>query len=193
MNKFSKSEIISLVVIFTILIAVSVPNFIISLRRARDQTRRDDMGKLETSLANYSVDNSSFPISSSDGRIMDCLKPGDKPVKNNKGIWTFTPIACEWGKDSFSDLITGKVYVSKLPRDPDYQKGVKYIYFSDGNRYQIYASMEGMDEAEIDPKIVARNLACGGKICNVGRSFDVPIDTSIEEYDKLLLESNVKK
>ncbi len=193
MNKFSKSEIISLAVIFTILIVVSVPNFIISLRRARDQVRRDDMGKLETSLANYSVDYRSFPVSSSDGLIMNCLKPGDKPVKNSKGIWTFSPIPCEWGKDALTDLISGKAYMIILPRDPDYLKGTKYIYLSDGSRYQIYASMEGMDEAEIDPKIAARNLSCGGKICNIGRSFNVPTDISIEEYDKLLLESNVKK
>jgi hypothetical protein len=47
--------------------------------------------------------------------------------------------------------------------------------------------MEGMDEAEVDPKIVAGGLMCGNKICNVGRSYNVPSDISIEEYDKLLL------
>jgi hypothetical protein len=124
---------------------------------------------------------------------MDCLKPGDKPVKNSKGDWTFDPIPCEWGKDAFVDLITGKVYTSILPRDPDYQKGAKYLYFSDGNRYQIYGSMEGMDEAEVDPKIIARGLVCGNRICNMGRSYNVPTDISIGEYDKLLLLPNGNK
>ena len=193
MNKFSKHELISIFVIFFILVSISIPNFIISLRRARDQVRRDDMGALEKYLADYSADNPSFPKSSADGKILDCLKPGDKPVKNNKGVWVVNPIPCEWGKDSLADLFSGKVYMPILSRDPDYQKGVSYLYFSDGNRYQIFAAMEGNDEAEIDSKIIARGLVCGNKICNIGRSYDVPIDISIEEYDKLLLETNVNK
>ena len=193
MNKFSKPELISIFVIFTVLIIISVPNFIISLRRARDQVRRDDMGVLETSLAEYSADFRSFPLSSPDGRIMNCLRPGDKPIKNNKGTWTIDPIPCDWGKDSFTDLTSGKIYISILPRDPDYQKGSAYLYLSDRNRYQIYATMEGSDEAEVDPKIIARGLMCGNKICNIGRAYNVPTDISIEEYDKLLLDTNVKK
>jgi hypothetical protein len=192
MKPFTKSEKISLVIIFAVLIVVSIPNFIISLRRARDQVRRDDMGVLVHALDAYVADNRSLPLASSDGLIMDCLKPGDKPVKNSKGIWVINFIPCEWGKDALTDLITGKVYMPILPRDPDYQKGSNYIYFSDGNRYQIYATMEGMDEAEVDPKIIALNLMCGGRVCNVGRAYNVPTDISIEEYDKLILD-NVKK
>jgi hypothetical protein len=151
------------------------------------------MGSLEYSLEAYYSDFKLFPLSSPNGRIMDCLKPGDKPVKNDKGIWMVSPIPCEWGKDALTDLVTGKVYMSVLPADPDYQKGAEYLYFSDGNRYQIFAAMEGMDEAEIDSKIIARGLMCGSRVCNIGRAYNVPIDISIEEYDKLLLESNVKK
>jgi uncharacterized membrane protein YhaH (DUF805 family) len=57
MKLFSKSETISLIVIFTILIAVSIPNFIVSLRRARDQTRRDDMGVMVYALGEFFSDN----------------------------------------------------------------------------------------------------------------------------------------
>jgi type II secretory pathway pseudopilin PulG len=193
MKPFRKSEVISLVVIFAVLIAVSIPNFIISLRRARDQTRRDDMGVLTHALDEYFSDFKVLPLSSSDGHILDCLSPGIYPVQGKDGKWTVDPVLCNWGTDPFADLFTGKVYVSLLPRDPDYQKGVAYLYFSDGNRYQIYASMEGMDEAEIDPKIIARNLMCGSRVCNIGRSYNVPDDISIEEYDTLLLKKNVKK
>jgi type II secretory pathway pseudopilin PulG len=193
MKPFSKSEIISLAVIFIVLIAVSIPNFIISLRRARDQERRDEFGILMKSLDVFVTDTRTFPLSSSDARILDCLKPGDKPVKNSKGLWVVNPIPCEWGKDALTDLITGKVYMPILPRDPDYQKGGSYLYFSDGDRYQIYAAMEGMDEPEIDPKIIALGLKCGVRICNIGRSVGVPTDISIEAYKKSLLNSNVKK
>lgn len=187
MKPFSKSEKLSLLIIFTILIAVSVPNFIISVRKARDQVRRDDMGALEDSLGGYSADFGAFPLASSDGRILDCLKPGDKPVMDKIDKWTMDLIPCEWGNDPFANLIDAKIYIAKLPRDPDYLKGAKYLYFSDGEKYQIYASMEGADEAEVDTKIIARGLTCGTRICNMGRSANVPTDISIEEYDKVLL------
>ena len=193
MRPFTKSEKISLLIIFIILIAVSVPNFVVSLRRARDQVRRDDMGVLVHALDEYVADNRSLPLASPDGRIMDCLASGDKPFQDKKGFWVVNPIPCEWGTDALADLITGKVYMPILPRDPGYQKGSNYLYFSDGNRYQLYAAMEGMDEAEVDSKIIARNLICGVAVCNVGRSYNVPTDISIEEYDKLLLPANVKK
>ena len=150
------------------------------------------MGVMVHDLAEYLADNRSLPLSSPDGRILDCLKPGDKPVKNDKGIWVVNSIPCEWGKDALTDLITGKVYLSILPRDPDYQKGASYLYLSDGSRYQIYAAMEGMDEPEIDTNIITLNLKCGTRVCNMGRSYEVPTDISIEEYDKLLLD-NAKK
>lgn len=193
MKPFSKSEIISLIIIFSILIAISVPNFIVSLRRARDQVRRNDMGALVHALAEYNADFRIFPSASPDNLIVDCLKPGDKAVKDSKGLWRADMIPCRWGKDAFTDLITNnKVYISILPRDPDYQKGATYLYFSDGDRYQIYAAMEGMDEAEIDQKIIARNLKCGSRVCNVGRSYNVPTDISIDDYVKILL-LNAKK
>jgi hypothetical protein len=189
MKPFTKPEAISLIIIFLVLIAVSIPNFIISLRRARDQVRRDDMGTLIHDLDEYAADNRSVPLASSDGRILDCLKPGDKPFQDKRGFWIVNPIPCDWGKDALTDLITGKVYTAILPRDPEYQKGYSYMYFSDGNRYQIYATMEGRDEPEVDPKIVALGLRCGKNICNVGRSYNVPTDITIEEYDKLLLDN----
>lgn len=189
MKPFKKSEIIALLVIFLVLAAVSVPNFVASLRRARDQTRRDDLGAVNHALDEYLADfNNSIPLGSSDDRIIDCLKPGDKPVKNKSGGWSYTPVPCEWGKDSFTNLITGRVYLSILPIDPNYKSGAAYLYLSDGDRYQIYAAMEGKDEPEVDPKIIARNLICGNKICNIGRAYNVPSDISIEEYNKLLIE-----
>ncbi len=151
------------------------------------------MGALVHALAEYSADFRIFPAASSDNLIMDCLKSGDKPVKDVKGMWKVNLIPCRWGKDAFTDLITNdKVYIAILPRDPDYQKGATYLYFSDGDRYQIYAAMEGMDEAEIDQKIIDRNLKCGSRVCNVGRSYNVPTDVSIDDYVKMLL-LNVKK
>jgi type II secretory pathway pseudopilin PulG len=183
-KNFSRPEIICLIAIFLILVGVSWPNFVLSLRRARDQVRRDDQGALVHALDEYLADFGELPTSSPDGRIMDCEKPGDKPFKDSKGRWVINAIPCDWGKDALVDLINGKVYMSILPREPDYKKGATYLYYSDGQRYQIYATMEGADEAEVDPKIIALGLACGSRTCNVGRSYNVPINVSIEEYDK---------
>jgi len=189
MKPFTKSEIISLVVIFLVLIAVALPKFATSLKLSRDQIRRDDMGALNHAFDEYLAEfNNALPAATVDGRIIDCLAPGDKPVKNANGGWNYNPVPCEWGKDAFTNLITGGVYISHLPTDPDYQKGVSYLYLTDGNRYQIYASMEDKSEPEVDPKIIARNLSCGTRICNMGRSYNIPTDISIEAYDQMLLE-----
>jgi type II secretory pathway pseudopilin PulG len=189
MKRFTKPEIISLIVIFLVLLVVALPNFATSLKLARDQVRRDDMGAMEHAMDTYLAEfNNALPRATPDGRIIDCLKPGDKPIKNANGSYSYTPIPCEWGKDAFTNLLTGEVYISRLPNDPNASKGVKYVYLTDGNRYQIYASMEDKNEPEYDPKIVARNLPCGVEICNIGRGYNVPTDISIEAYDQLLIE-----
>lgn len=181
---FSKSETISLVIIFTILIVVSIPNFAASLRRARDQNRRDDLGAMEASLGGYFGDFDAFPLSSSDGKIMDCLKPGDAPYKDAKGFWVVNPISCEWGKDSLSNLINGKTYLTKLPIDPRSNDGISYIYLSNGQMYQLFTYMEGADEAEVSQIVIARNLSCGNHICNVGRSYNCDIAKTLETCEK---------
>lgn len=190
MKKFTKNEIWGLGVIFLVLLIISIPNFLLSLRRARDQVRRDDLGALVKSLDEYLTDFGKLPPASTDGRIMDCIYPGEKVTVDKKGRLIVNLRPCDWGGDAFADLTPGskKVYMPILPRDPDFQKGVTYLYFTDGDKYQIFAWMEGgRDEAEYDPTIVARNLMCGTKICNVGRAYNTPIDISIEEYDRRLL------
>lgn len=187
---FTKSEAISLIVIFTILILIAVPNFGVSLRRSRDQVRRDDLGALHKALEDFNKDLRKFPQSSSDGKILACLAPGYVPTKDAKGNWIINYVACNWGTDAFTDVISGKKYMSLLPRDPDWQRGVSYIYKSNGHMYQLFASMEGMDEAEVDPAIIARNISCGSRICNVGRSFNCDTSKTLEQC---VLEENLLK
>ena len=61
MKPFTKQEMFGLGIIFLVLTAISFPNFVLSLRRARDQVRRDDMGALQNALENYSIDFHQFP------------------------------------------------------------------------------------------------------------------------------------
>lgn len=178
---FSRQEAIGLTIIFAILVGVSIPNFKASLRRERDQMRRDDLGALVSAIEKYKIDFGVYPPSSPDGKIMDCLKPGDEPYKDKKGSWVINPVSCEWGKDALLNLITKNIYISILPRDPDWQKNIHYLYMSDSKRYQLFASMEGENEAEVDPKIISENLNCGNRICNVGRSENCDIPKTLEQ------------
>ncbi len=199
MKPFTRSELTSILVIFAVLAVISIPNFVVSLRRARDQTRKDDLGSLVYALDSYYEDFGEFPPAAPGGRIMACKKPGDKAVKNEKGKFVVNITPCDWGKDSLADLSeeSGKVYMKILPRDPQFDKGVTYIYFSNKARYQIYASLEVENQPENDPKVVARKISCGTRICNLGRSFEqTPVDISIEQYEQQLLlerQKNEKK
>lgn len=191
MKFFSKSEGIAVAVIFLILIGISVPNFVVSLRRARDQVRKDDMGALIHALGEYTADFGEFPAGSPDGKILACKRSGDVVTKDKKGQLVVNLIPCEWGKDIFKDLTpdSTKVYMQIMPQDPDYNKnGAVYRYYSDGDRYQILVALEGKDEVEIDSAVVARNISCGVRICNSGRAFNCPIDMSIEDYDTNVLK-----
>ncbi len=181
---FSKSETISLIVIFIILTTISIPNFAASLRRSRDQVRRDDMGSLMGAIGQYQIDFGVYPPSSEDGRIVDCLKPGDAPYKDEKGFWVINSIPCVWGQDAFANLLTKREYMTVLPRDPDWQKGASYRYISDGDRYQLFASMEGGNEPEVDARIVAEGLGCGTRICNIGRSVNCDIPKTLRQCEE---------
>jgi type II secretory pathway pseudopilin PulG len=177
MKPFKKDELFSILVIFSILVAVSVPNFIVSLRRARDQVRRDDLGVLQHALDSYYNNYKEFPLSTDDGRMIACLAPGDEFKLDERGKPANNFVPCEWGKDPFL------AYISILPADPQSQKGSFYRYISDGERYQIFASFEDKSEPEYDKNIAARNLSCGARLCNVGRFYSCSVYKSIKQCE----------
>lgn len=182
MKRFSKTELIGLLFIFLILVGISVPNFIASLRRARDQVRKDDMGSTWKALGAYQNDFGGFPAATNDGRIVACKKPDDKVSLDKKGHLVINYIPCDWGKDAFVNFTPGKSeqYMVLLPRDPDFEKGISYEYFSDGHLMQLLVALESKDDPEYDPKIVARGLMCGNVVCNAGRNSGCPTDKSLE-------------
>lgn len=157
MKKLSRQEIFVTLFIFTALIAISYPNFILSLRRSRDQIRRDDLGSVQKMLDSYYAKYKKFPASDNEGRIVAC---------NGNG--------CIWGQDSFYNI-------GRLPGDPSTKNGVKYVYISDTDRFQLFVSQEGSDEPEYSVQIESRKISCGVRFCNSGRSYNCPIDKSIEE------------
>lgn len=186
MKFFSKKELVAIIIILTVIAAASLSNFRISLRRARDTQRKNDIGTLTDALVRYGGDFGSFPISR-DGKIVACKGPETKIDKKGR-ITNLVP--CEWGKDSLADISDPSypAYISTLPADPQNEMGLRYMYFSNGRRFQLYASLEGADEAEYDGKILARKISCGSRICNFGLAYaNTPLDKSIEEYENELL------
>lgn len=78
--------------------------------------------------------------------------------------------------------------LKNAPKDPGTPSGYSYLYYTDGKFFQLYASLEGPDEPEIDQRVVGRNIKCGNYICNFGKTSgsDVPLDKSLEEYENEL-------
>lgn len=186
MKKFSKEELIGVTVIFLLLFVISIPNFVLSIRRSRDQNRRDDIGGLAHGLEEYYADFGVFPKSNSDGEMIACKKPEDTVLVDEKGRLVVDLVPCIWGRDALIDLTPGnnKVYIKALPVDPKHDKGFKYIYLSDGYRYQVLSALESADEASYDATIFARKIMCGTRVCNMGKSYNSPLNKSIEEYVK---------
>ncbi len=178
MKFFTKEELVAIFVIFLVLVGVSWPNFALSLRRARDQVRRDDIGNIQGAIDRYYDDYGTYPSSTSDGKMIVCKGP------NSEGF-NIDLIPCNWGKDAWINLTPGvnKTYLRVLSGDPDTDKGATYVYFSDGSRYQLMASLESADEPGYDAKLAARGVRCGTRTCNYGRAYNVPLYISIEEYN----------
>lgn len=190
----NKIEIFGIVVILLIVFVASFFNFRVALRRARDVQRKNDLSTLQKGLDNYLNDFRSFPLSSNQGEIVACKGPQTSFDEIQKVWLNLEP--CVWGKDALADFSDPgyPAYIPLLPRDPEHSNGIDYRYISNGRRYQIYIYLEGeTDEAEYDPVIVSRNIACGIKNCNYGKAYsDTPLDKTLEEYENEL-EAKLKK
>ncbi len=187
MKFFSKSEFKAVLIIFAGLIIISFPNFVVSLRRARDAQRKADIGSIQDALYKYQADFGTFPLSI-DGKIAACEPVSFKEVS---GIKTPVFSPCDFGKAALTDLSDSSYppYMKLIPNDPQKSKGYSYYYLSNGSRFQIYGALEGKSEDEYDESIIKRGLLCGEKICNFGKSFSkTPLNISIEEY-----ENSIKK
>ena len=193
MKFFNKEQIKTVGIILFLIAFISFFNFRVSIRRARDNQRKNDLGTLQSALESYHNATSTFPLSSSDGKILAC-KGDDTYFDEEKQIWVNIK-ACDWGKNDLADFSDphSPVFMSPIPTDPKNLDGISFIYLSNGKRYQLLAHLEGKDEAEYNPKVEARAIMCGNEICNYARAFSkTPLDISIGEYENQLLEEKGK-
>ncbi|RJR30418.1 hypothetical protein C4564_00365 [Candidatus Microgenomates bacterium] len=185
MMGFKKNEAIAIFVILAVLAFVVRLNLNDSFRKSRDVARKGDLRALSDAFEKYQIDFSSFP-QAENGEIVACFVPSDEGAEY---------VACSWGNGSVSGVLDGarKTYLQDIPQDPLAHEGVSYVYFSNGRRYQVYASLESDKEPEYNPQVVSRNISCGTRICNYGLSFqDTPLDRTIEEYENELRIKNAK-
>jgi len=203
MKPFTRNEKLAVAAILGFTAIITLYNLNISLRRARDAQRRADIGSISNALNKYRDDFGFFPPSR-DGKIVACrgnnFEEGLKDLQDDTKFDTdkFFAIltSCEWGSDSLRDVTDEayEPYMKIIPSDPQSDQGMSYLYLSNTNRYQIFTFMEG-EEEEIgyNSDIVGRQLNCGtGFICSFGKSYDSPLDMSIEEYEMKLLENTNK-
>ena len=201
MKPFTKQELKAVGIILLAIVLASAYNFRISIRRARDAQRRSDIGAIAGALNRYQQDFGSFPLASSDGEIRACAGEGfnagevKKMLETEKALDFYELLAaCEWGKDALADVLDPGYppYLKVIPGDPRRGQGISYLYLSNGNRYQLYAYLEGgKSEVEFREGIVVRKIACGSKICNFGRAYSkTPLEKSIEEYENELIEES---
>ena len=179
--RFTKSEGISVLAILGIIGVAMILNLQVSYRRGRDAQRKTDIRNIYDALQKYQNDFGAFPFSE-EGKIVACNGQVDE-----KNTIRFSP--CEWYKDSLKDQFDPDypAYIVTLPGDPQQGKGAYYYYLSNGKHFQIYATLESSSEDEYDPAIVERQLPCGNRICNFGRSDgQTPLDKSLEEYENEL-------
>jgi type II secretory pathway pseudopilin PulG len=194
MKFFTKKETLGIGIILIILIAISIPNFSISLQRARDAQRKNDMGVLYDAIVSYQRNMQTFPLSTTDGKIIGCSGPDTKYDAVSK-MWVNLRI-CEWGIDGLTDLNnpSSTPIIQTLPNDSKYKDGFAYLYISNGRRFQIYTALERKDQDEYNPVIEKLGLKCGSHICNFGKGYsDTPLDMSLQEYENKLLEEAKSK
>ena len=111
MRPITKNEKIGVFVVFLLLIFVTVLNLQVSIRKARDTQRRNDLGAISDSLGRYQQEFGFFPPSE-DGKIKACKEDGfeekisaleEKPDFSMSMI-TQAMRPCNWGIDSLRDF-----------------------------------------------------------------------------------------
>jgi len=204
MKGFTKTEIKAIAVILSALFLAVGLNMRLALRRARDAQRRSDLGAISNALHSFFEDFGFFPPA--DGELIRACKADNFEEKLaeakaydlfNWQVFFEGLRGCVWGEDSLTDLgfFDEPVdYLKNIPRDPRISRGLTYIYFSNGNRFQLYASLEGGNTEEgYSEGIVGRNLSCGDGICSFGKTYSyTPLDMSIEQYEAILEEQRQK-
>lgn len=152
---FTLIEIVIVIALFSIFLvgAIVILDPTAQLHKANDARRKSDLSQIQKALEVYYDDFAKYPPSSSDYRIQ---YPDGTSLT--------------WGTSLFGN------YMVKLPKDP--KSGRNYIYYSTGQSYFLYASLErGNKDSNVCKSDGTRcnnvpaGVFCGGtSVCNFGVS-----------------------
>lgn len=183
---FNKKESVWIIVVFIFLLLASYVGYTDAKKRERDTTRLLDFGNTVKAIEAYKRDFDSYPLSDNDGRLVACIGEDTDYLRDNYGNFVASAAGkrirtnlkpCEWGKDPLME----DVYLEILPKDTQTEDGVKYIYISDGENFQLFGSYETKEMPDYSEKLKEQKRDCGTRICNFGRaSKDITLDNFIK-------------
>jgi len=155
---FTLIELLIVIGIIGVLAAGTIVllNPLAQIQKAHDAQRKSDFSEIQKALEMYYQDYNSYPPSSSDFKIKIPDTTGDGTIVNWGSSWA--------------------PFMSTLPSDPSSTQN--YVYFSDGQAYRLYASLE---RGANDPQTcnggnpcasLPTGATCGGAgiVCNYGTS-----------------------
>ncbi len=154
---FSLMELMIVVAIMLILAGIGFSNYVFSIQKSRDATRKNDLSVMAKAIESFANDFSIYPTSDN-GELVAC-------DYNNSGLR-----ACSWGQPMAAyvgnQLVT---YVSKLPTDPEGDQAY-YYESTDGSSYNLYAALENDQDPsyQADLEIVCGNAACNYQLSESG-------------------------
>lgn len=155
---FSKKESLFVATVVVCLIGATLVNLSASYRKSRDNDRKNSLGDIERRLGDFKKAIGYFPAASAEGNIIGCDGFTDKD-----GGWHFKE--CNWGENKLNSYV-----FDPLPHDPYSDQGRRFVYFSNGESFQLYAALEGTYEDEYNSQILKRSISCGDTLCNAGRT-----------------------
>lgn len=119
-KSFTLIELLIVIFIFGILTSLISLNFITSLKKGRDARRKADLEQIQRALEMYYEDKRSYP--------------NFNIFANSNYSLCETQIAQSCGKE--------KVYMQKIPNDPNFGKSYEYQTDTGGSYYRLFACLE---------------------------------------------------
>ena len=160
---FTLVELLVVIAIISVLAVLGFGNYVNSIRRSRDASRKSDLGNMVSALRLYYNDRGAYPCGNGSFQMLGC--PANPPRNT----------ACNWGTDLFG--YGSDVFTPQLPKDP--QSAVnQYRYYSvpaaasctpgtGATQFMVGAFLEAAD----DPGIKASQAKCATVAASVGVSF----------------------
>ena len=155
---FTLIEMILVVGILGILAvgAIVALNPVAQFQKGNDVRRKSDLAQVQRALEAFYQDYGSYPIGNgSTGYLINYMDKTQTPAVS---------VTIHWGS-------AWQPYMNLLPQDPNSNK--KYVYYSTGQSYYIYASL---DRGSSDPQACNKGTACSSIATNVVTS---PCGTSV--------------